>query len=237
MLCITQKHLKNQRNNFLIFVHSYKVINNLSKYRISDCWAGTVDQWATMYHSSDFLQHFLDNTLEKYILTRKDMQEIILTHNNNLFHYQQNINALIELCEETAVDGESIIFASNTDNNFKVACYTNKHCTSHLIFDETYDIDRNTGLDWSFSIGEAYGGMVCEVTKSGNIYTATYNYGLMDYYEWGYHVNGGDKAAHMLHECGLAREYLILGWLKSTISWEEGYRITTAAEIENLVTK
>lgn len=169
MLCITQKHLKNQRNNFLIFVHSYKVINNLSKYRISDCWAGTVDQWATMYHSSDFLQHFLDNTLEKYVLTRKDMQEIILTHNNNLFHYQQNINALIELCEETAVDGESIIFASNTDNNFKVACYTNKHCTSHLIFDETYDIDRNTGLDWSFSIGEAYGGMVCEVTKSGNI--------------------------------------------------------------------
>lgn len=33
-----------------------------------------------------------------------------------------------------------------------------------------------------------------------------------------YHVDGGDKAAHMLHECGLAREYLILGWLKSTIS-------------------
>lgn len=73
------------------------------------------------------------------------------------------------------------------------------------------------------------------ISNRADINTATYKYVIMDYYEWGYHVNGGDKDAHMLHECGLAREYLILGTLKSNISWREGYRITTAIEIEKLM--
>ena len=58
---------------------------------------------------------------------------------------------------------------------------------------------------------------------------------LMDYYEWGYHVDGGDKAQHMLHECGLAREYPIYGVIENTITWNYGYRIKSPKEVKELV--
>ena len=57
----------------------------------------------------------------------------------------------------------------------------------------------------------------------------------MDYYEWGYHVDGGDKEQHMLHECGLAREYPIYGVIENTITWEHGYRIKSPKEVKKLV--
>ncbi len=62
----------------------------------------------------------------------------------------------------------------------------------------------DVGLDWSFAIGDSYCGLVGKAKRNGSTYTLNYKVYLMDYYEWGYHVDGGDEDAHMLHECGLA---------------------------------
>ena len=65
----------------------------------------------------------------------------------------------------------------------------------------------------------------------------TFRYVLMDYYEWGYHVDGGDKEQHMLHECGLAREYPIFGSVINSISWTKGYRLSRAEDVLDLVSQ
>ena len=196
-----------------------------------------VDEWVKMKHSSGFLEWFLDNTGDLLVLTSSEMKEVVNTDAKNLYHYMYGVNALLDVCESTVVDGETLVFSSNTDNNFKVACYTQKHCSEGHYPDNEVDItiDEDTGLDWSFSIGEAFGGMTCEVTKNGNTYTMKYKYCLMDYYEWGYHVDGGDKNQHMLHESGLAREFPIFGCLTNTITWEKGERISTASEAKTLI--
>ncbi len=188
-----------------------------------------------MYHSGAFFSNFLENTGKKYVLTSSEMKELILTGKNNLYHYQYNVNTLLDLCESTVNDGETVIFSSNSDDNFKISCYNNTHCHfGNHIFDATA-ITTDVGKDWSFSIGEAFGGMVCKVTRNGDVYTAQYRYCLLDYYEWGYHAEGNDYKLHRLHETGLAREYPIYGELVSTITWEKGYRLTSVDDINAIL--
>lgn len=124
--------------------------------------------------------------------------------------------------------GITIFFSSNTDNNFRVACYDSLKCSN------THSIEMDTDInvsDWSYAIGEAFGGFVIEVCNSGNQYSATINYCLMDYYEWGYHAAGNDYILHHLHECGLAREFPVYGQITISFSWIEGERIACASQI------
>ena len=116
-----------------------------------------------------------------------------------------------------------------------VACY---HCTNceleHISPTATGDI-TNLGRDWNYSIGDSFVGMVFTVTRKNKKYTISYRYCLQDYYEWGYHVDGKDEAQHMLHECGLAREFPVFGVLNATLTWEKGYRIETYNQITELI--
>ena len=196
-------------------------------------------EWCTMYNAADFLLWFLSNTGQQKTLTANEMIEIIKSEPSNLFHYMQNVNRLMELGEDTLCDGDSYIFASD-GHDTKVCCYTGKHCNethywghsgelSYLRTDESYD--------WAYAIGESFGGLVCQIQRTGTSYTMTFRYILMDYYEWGYHVDGGDKEQHMLHECGLAREYPIFGSVINSISWNKGYRLSRAEDVLALVSQ
>lgn len=192
-----------------------------------------------MYNAAEFLKYFFIGYGKEKKLSSSEFKEIISTSKDNLFHYMYNINSMLAVSEEILKDGETIILANTTEDNFKVACYTNKHCELLHRFDFENETAKSTNpaKDWSYAIGEAFGGMVFEVSKKGKKYTMKYRYCLMDYYEWCYHADGGDEDLHMLHECGYAHEYPIYGELTNTLEWEEGYRIKTPSETMELVKK
>lgn len=192
-----------------------------------------------MYNAAEFLKYFFIGYGKEKKLSSSEFKEIISTSKDNLFHYMYNINSMLAVSEEILKDGETIILANTTEDNFKVTCYTNKHCELLHRFEFENETAKSTNLakDWSYSIGEAFGGMVFEVSKKGKKYTMKYRYCLMDYYEWCYHADGGDEDLHMLHECGYAHEYPIYGELTNTLEWEEGYRIKTPSETIELVKK
>lgn len=192
-----------------------------------------------MYNAAEFLKYFFIGYGKEKKLSSSEFKEIISTSKDNLFHYMYNINSMLAVSEEILKDGETIILANTTEDNFKVACYTNKHCELLHRFESENETAKSTNLakDWSYSIGEAFEGMVFEVSKKGKKYTMKYRYCLMDYYEWCYHADGGDEDLHMLHECGYAHEYPIYAELTNTLEWEEGYRIKTPSETIELVKK
>ncbi len=194
-----------------------------------------------MPHSGAFLQWYLLNPGMK-IIHPEDVGEIITTHTNNLSHYMVNVNAMIELCEEALPENQLMVFSSTHEDNFKVACYADKHggtkCTNPNHYFEVDKSDAKitaVGEDWSYSIGDSFCGLVCSAVRSGSTYTMNYKIYLMDYYEWGYHVDSGDKELHMLNECGLAKEYPIYGVIENTITWKSGYRIKSPNEVKELV--
>lgn len=218
-----------------------RICAGATKIQLMDRVAGVAagKGWVPMRNSGDFLQTYVFKTDMKCIST-EDMCEIITTDRGNLFHYMENVNAMIELCEETLLENRQMGFSSNHEDKFKIACYANKNIencpSSHYFNVDNSDAETtNEGKDWSFSIGDAFCGLVCSAVRSGNTYTMNYKIYLMDYYEWGYHVDGGDKELHMLHECGLAKEYPIYGVIENTITWEHGYRIMSPKEVKELV--
>lgn len=235
-LCYNTKEPTNldDKNMIIAYIASYYADSFLFT-RFAGVVAGK--GFVKMYNSAEFLKYFFIGYGKERNLSSSEFKEIISTSKDNLFHYMYNINSIIAVSEEVLKDGETIILANTTEDNFKVACYTNKHCELLHYFDFENETAKSTNLakDWSYAIGEAFGGMVFEVSKNGKKYTMKYRYCLMDYYEWGYHVDGGDEDMHMLHECGYAHEYPIYGELTNTLEWEEGYRIKTPSETIKLV--
>ena len=157
-----------------------------------------------MPRSGAFLQWYLLKEGMK-IIYPEDVGEIITTHTNNLSNYMVNVNAMIELCEEALPENQLMIFSSTHEDNFKVACYADKHggekCPNHYFEMDKGDAKiTEVGEDWSFAIGDSFCGLVCSAVRSGSTYTMNYKIYLMDYYEWGYHVHGEDKTTHMLNE-------------------------------------
>jgi hypothetical protein len=211
----------------------------MAQVPISDRLAGVFAGYGPikMERSAKFLEGFLYKSCMSTIYP-ESVGEIITTHTNNLAHYMVNVNAMIELCEEALPENQSMVFSSNHEDNFKIACYADKHnkCPNHYFeVDNSDAITTKEGEDWSYAIGDSFCGLVCSAVRSGSTYTMNYKIYLMDYYEWGYHVDGGDKAQHMLHECGLAREYPIYGVIENTITWNYGYRIKSPKEVKELV--
>lgn len=206
------------------------------RFAISTNVAGLLvfgDLGVEMYNAGEFLNWFLNPYNSKRTLSAKEMKEIISTDPDNLFHFMYNMNTLRNLAEETVLDGNSAIFASNHCDNFKICCYTDKHCEETLGLQHLSIIGLGSptdkALDWSYSIGELFCGLAMDVTRNGSTYSATVKIKLTDYYEWGYHVDGGDMEQHMLHECGLAREYPIIGELTFSMSWNAGQRLENSA--------
>lgn len=211
----------------------------MAQIPISDRFAGVFAGYGLikMERSAKFLEGFLYKSCMSTICP-ESVGEIITTHTNNLAHYMLNVNAMIELCEEALPENQPMVFSSNHEDNFKIACYADKHnkCPSHYFeVDNSDAITTKEGEDWSYAIGDSFCGLVCSAVRSGSTYTMNYKIYLMDYYEWGYHVDGGDKIQHMLHECGLAREYPIYGVIENTITWNYGYRLKSPKEVKELV--
>ena len=70
--------------------------------------------------------------------------------------------------------------------------------------------------------------MTGKVSMQNGIYHATIKYYLIDTYEFPVHWNIDlrkdilNVLTHNLHECGLAKEYKIIGEYTVNISWEKG---------------
>lgn len=87
------------------------------------------------------------------------------------------------------------------------------------------DIDRSLNAVGSVAYKAVINGeMVAEVSRSKDIIEIKYKYYIIDYYEWGWHAEGNDYEQHMLHECGLAREYPVIGYYESIETWKVGDR-------------
>ncbi|MBR6760823.1 MAG: BspA family leucine-rich repeat surface protein [Oscillospiraceae bacterium] len=183
------------------------------------------------YQAARYLQWFL-KCKGPMTVTTDEMIEIVTTEPRNLFHYMQSVNRMMELGEETLRTGDTICFATGNLGT-KVCCYAEKHCEwFHRIrinpgesVTDCTQFKSEASYDWAYAIGESFGSTVCEIARDGDTYSMTYRYILSDYYEWGYHIDGGDKEQHMLHECGLAKEYPVYGSVINTISWKKGERL------------
>ena len=72
---------------------------------------------------------------------------------------------------------------------------------------------------------------------TGGTYTMTYRYYLCDIYEWCVdhstnEMNIEDKM-YALHLYGWAKQFLIDGYLESTITWRKGERLSSETELYN----
>ena len=172
-------------------------------------------------HASQFLFHFLFNSGEALELSQEEVYSVIFSSKRNQHHYYENINSLRSVCEEIVIDGEKIIVSSSDENDFVTTCYKGYNCD---YLHKGLAVNNNIDFDWSYSIGESFGGMVAEVSRSKDIIEIKYKYYIIDYYEWGWHAEGNDYEQHMLHECGLAREYPVIGYYESIETWKVGDR-------------
>ena len=83
---------------------------------------------------------------------------------------------------------------------------------------------NNIEIDWHYAIGDALCGIVIEVKNEGDYYYAKYKYKIMDIYEWGWHYSRDNYELHMLHELGLAHEFLFEGTYEGVEFWRKGER-------------
>ena len=174
---------------------------------------------------SKMLSHYLGNTGNIYYLDNDDMAGIIYSQKNNYEHMVYNVQQFKSAAEEIVVnDGEAYISTSG-GNDFKVACYKAINCQNHIA---GKGYDDSLAANWGYAIGEALGGMTGKVSLNNGVYHAKIKYYLIDTYEFPVHWDSNLKDddfniwAHDLHECGLAKEYKIIGEYSINISWEKG---------------
>lgn len=196
-----------------------------------------------MEHASEALSHYLEKSDEPINYSASEMYELISSSPFNTIHLQDNLDRAMRCSEQMLQDKSSISFSTKSDSGFKICCFDNKKSTEYP--DGTCDLNRgleiiiekphtygkyynNEHLDWQNTVGEALGGLVCNVSRNGDKYTMNYNYYLFDIYEWA----ADDKTLlstvmHQLHEEGKAKEFLMNGCIEGTYSWKKGEQAFT----------
>lgn len=176
-----------------------------------------------MPRASLFLENFLENKGKTIYLRSEDVYSIITSSKRCMDHFNFNMNLLRSVCEETVTDNATVYIASSPDSQLKGSCYSNPdNC---VLNHGNHMADSNIiEIDWHYSVGDSYCSLVAKVTKEGDYYYMDYKYYIIDIYEWGWHAAKKDYYQHMLHECGLAHEYLINGCYSGMDVWKSGER-------------
>lgn len=114
--------------------------------------------------------------------------------------------------------------------------YVTEGCNTNGIEHGNLAYESTAAVDLGSAIGESFGAIVCEVKcipaiKSNSFvkenekqptYEMKFRYYIIDIYEWAYHYDREMKYLHNLHECGLAHQFLMSGYLERTMTWEKG---------------
>ena len=148
----------------------------------------------------------------------------------------------MDCAESILIDGCNVCVSTTKDAGFKVCCFDNKNGeefpngTCDIKDDELqhgfgkyYNAEH---MDWQNTVGEAYGGIVCNISRDGNHFTMNYCYHLSDVYEWAEHDDHTalSSSMHRLHEQGQAKEYLMNGSIYGAVEWDMGERFGFDAE-------
>ena len=202
------------------------------------------DNVARMINASMFLAHYLEGTGETYFLNADEVYSAISTAERNRNHFRYNVDSLMKVVENTVMPNSELVISSKSNSEFRACCYA--HAASlckeaGVNHPPNSDNLNGKAFDWSNSIGESFGAMICKAENNNGIYTMTCRYYIQDYYEWACHYNpnddsyspsyydGGDDEHHMLHECGLAREFPVTGFYEFTLTWKQYQKLFTYA--------
>ncbi len=171
-------------------------------------------------NASKLMGHFLGNTGEDYII---DM-DIFLKDENALKTRNEELTKALRSCEVLAREGESI----------------NVYQIEELVH-------HNLTGDWHYALGSYFTSInVQNLTVNGNIYTATINYKVTDFYNWDFSDdnpvfsgflgtltnNISPKDLHELHRAGKAQEFLSHGEVSYTVSWVKGSSVSSIPTIK-----
>lgn len=196
-----------------------------------------------MEHASEALSHYLEKSGAPINYSASEMYELISSSPYNTTHLQDNLDRAMRCSEKMLKDKSSISFSAKSDAGFKICCFDNKISDEYP--EGTCDLNRgleifiekpheygkyynNEHLDWQNTVGEALGGLVCNVSRNGDKYTMNYKYYLLDIYEWA----AEDKtllstSLHQLHAEGKAKEFLMNGCIEGNYSWKKGEQAFT----------
>ena len=156
-----------------------------------------------------FMSHFLDNTGEDYII---DVDEFLKDSNA-----QKNLNRDFTRAMR--------------------ACEKLYHSDVGTIYQKEESLFHNLEGDWYYCVGSYFTSLkITNLTFDGNLYTATFEYTITDFYNWeeSSFVNIfsglartiiGDisqKDLCQLHKAGLAKEFLSIGTYVTEVTWPEG---------------
>lgn len=171
-------------------------------------------------NASKLMGHFLGNTGEDYAI---DM-DTFLKDENALKTRNEELTKALRACEVLAREGESI----------------NVYQIEELVH-------HNLTGDWHYAVGSYFTSInVQNLTVNGNIYTATINYEVTDFYNWDYSNdspvfsgflgtltnNISPQDLHELHRAGEAQEFLSLGEVSYTVSWIKGSSVSSIPTIK-----
>lgn len=191
-------------------------LSPFSSLYMNGCWNG-------MPRASLFLYNFLENNGDTIYLKDCDVYSIITSSVRCTEHFNYNMDFLRQLCEDTLIDGDTLLFSSTGDSELKGMCYTDQSNKCNVKHTGIADCNI-TETARRYAIGDAYCSIVAEATRDGNLFYVKYKYIINDIYEWGWHDKGNDYYQHMLHECGMAREFLVYGKYEGVEAWKPGER-------------
>ena len=140
-------------------------------------------------------------------------------------NFVKNINATAKACEACVKDNEKIIIANSGNAPLS-------GCQDFAVNDGFFEqvANANTFL----AINEAEAGIVCEVSREGNHYSMTYNYYIIDYYDFDEEKK---ESLYNLNRYGYASNYLGLGKVSGTVEWEAGEEINYEEDIKGYMDK
>lgn len=171
-------------------------------------------------NASKLMGHFLSSTGEDYAI---DM-DTFFKDENALKTRNEELTKALRACEVLAREGESV----------------NVYQIEELVH-------HNLTGDWYYALGSYFTSInVQNLTVNGNIYTATINYKVTDFYNWDYSNdspvfsgflgtltnNISPKDLHELHRAGEAQEFLSLGEVSYTVSWIKGSSVSSIPTIK-----
>jgi len=191
------------------------------------------------------LLHYLDNTGEMFyvnlhqLIATIDVQGLIYHYSlndvirwqllNNValelyspiatYYYYYNLLELLKFAASVLKDGESFnIMQIPIDEDHKIVSYT----ANNILF-AFADLDYTMFL----GTGGSSAGITANVSRNGDSYIVTYRYCVYDAYDWSIDFSflpgfPTDSSMHrLLHESGLACEYLVYGEMIDTYTINE----------------
>ena len=159
-------------------------------------------------NGSKFMAHYLAGTGENYNLDVATFVKDSVAKTNR----DNDITEAMRAVEQICPNGEDVVIYRKEEN-----------------------IHHNLTGDWKFSVGSYFTAVkVDSIAKIGDVYTATFTYSIIDYYNW--NPNDTNKVAevispaelYQLHKDGRAQEFLTYGEITYRLTWVEGANASSA---------